>query len=301
MRTAAWLMLLPALACAQNGIEIQYVTSSVSFEQGAPVAGGLTTLFVQGLQFEGASLTPGNPPVFELAGVRVNIYGRPAAILSMQNLDDCQAISVQVSWSADDSVKPAVEVTQDNRKGVVETVPLGIWDAIITDDLGNALAYRLPGYEQITPEKPLKGGESFVIFAANMGPVTLAPPDGAVTPSNPPELIMYQREPPYNSVGSGLWIKGNDTNDANTGLADGLTGKKPMVPGLVGVYEMEFRFDSTSPPQGDFGTIGVWRGKCVAEFNRPPPFCLAGPTRYSKRVPIPVEPCSPTGTLCQPR
>ena len=57
------------------------------------------------------------------------------------------------------------------------------------------------------------------------------------TPSNPPELIMYQREAPYNSVSSGLWIKGNDTNASNIGLADGLTGKKPIVPGLVGIYE----------------------------------------------------------------
>ena len=301
MKGARCLVFLPILAFAQGDIEIQYVTSSVSFEQGAPVAGGLTTLFVRGLGFDGSLVKPENPPVFHLAGVRVNIYGRPAAILSMQNLEDCQAINVQVSWSADDSVKPAVEVMQDSRKAVVETVPLGIWDAIITDDRGNALAYRLPSYEQITPEKPLKGGENFVIFGANMGPVTKAPPDGAVTPSNPPELIMYQREPPYNSASSGLWIKGNDTNDSNIGLADGLTGKKPMVPGLVGIYEMEFRFDSTSPPQGDYGTIGVWRGKCVAEFNRPPPLCIAGPTRYSKRVPILVEPCSPTGTLCQPR
>ena len=237
MKTAVWMIVLPILAFAQNDIEIQYVTSSVSFEQGAPVAGGLTTLFVRGLRFDGALVKPEHPPAFLLAGVRVNIYGRPAAILSMQNLEDCQAINVQVSWSADDSVKPAVEVMQVDRKAVVEAVPLGIWDAIITDDRGNALAYRLPSYEQITPENPLKGGESFVIFGANMGPVTKSPPDGAVTPSNPPELIMYQREPPYNGVGCGLWIKGNETNELDIGLADALTGKKPMVPGLVGIYE----------------------------------------------------------------
>ena len=44
MKTAGWLIFLPILAFAQGEIEIQYVTSSVSFEQGAPVAGGLTTL-----------------------------------------------------------------------------------------------------------------------------------------------------------------------------------------------------------------------------------------------------------------
>ena len=125
MKTARWLILLPILAFAQGDIEIPYVTSSVSFEEGAPVAGGLTTLFVRGLTFDGASVKPENPPAFQLAGVRVNIYGRPAAILSMQNFEDCQAINVQVSWSADDSVKPAVEVMQDGRKAVVETVSLG--------------------------------------------------------------------------------------------------------------------------------------------------------------------------------
>ena len=47
-----------SVAMAWGKIEIQDVTSSVSYEKSAPVPGGLTMLFVRGLQnIEGTSWT----------------------------------------------------------------------------------------------------------------------------------------------------------------------------------------------------------------------------------------------------
>ena len=87
----------------QNKLEVQYVTSSVSFEQMAPIAGGLTTLFVRGLKVHGSVVKPASYPApAELGGVRVNIYGRPAPILS-----STYSLSAQFSASHASAHSPA--------------------------------------------------------------------------------------------------------------------------------------------------------------------------------------------------
>ena len=76
------LLALLASSAALGKVEILDVTSSVSYlsyQKAAPVPGGLTSLFVRGLQnIEGTLVVEKYPAAPELAGVRVNIYGRPA-------------------------------------------------------------------------------------------------------------------------------------------------------------------------------------------------------------------------------
>ena len=138
--------------------------------------GGLTTLFVKGLRgIEGTSVVTQYPAGPELvAGVTVKIYGLPVPVLLVSQLDGYHQINVQVSWKADVTVKPAVEVRQGGEVAVVDAVPEGAFDALYAGDDESALAIKSSDWSRVTADNPLRSGESFLLFGANMGPVTPA-------------------------------------------------------------------------------------------------------------------------------
>ena len=137
--------LLPGLTvAAEQNLEVTDVLSSVSYAKSAPVPGGLTTLFVKGLRgIDGTSVVTQYPAGPELvARVTVKIYGLPAPMLLVSQLDGYQQINVQVSWKADVTAKPAVEVRQGDTVAVVDAVPEGAFDALFAADDGSALAIK---------------------------------------------------------------------------------------------------------------------------------------------------------------
>lgn len=145
--------------------------------------GGLTTLFVRGLQnIEGTRVVESYPAGPELAGIRVNIYGRTAPVLLVSQLAGYQQINVQVSWVADVSVRPMIEVKQGGESAVVQEVPPGVFDAIYTDESGYAVAFHASDWSRISATSPARKGEWILFFASNLGKIDQAIEDGALSP-----------------------------------------------------------------------------------------------------------------------
>jgi uncharacterized protein (TIGR03437 family) len=293
MTRLGWIALLPLtlpseLAVAAEGrIEITDVLSSVSYAKSAPTPGGLTTLFVKGLRgIEGTSVVMQYPAGPELvAGVTVKIYGLPAPVLLVSQLDGYQQINVQVSWKANVTVKPAVEVRQGEDVAMVDTVPEGEFDALYAADDGSALAIKSSDWSRVTADNPIRRGEYFLLFGANMGPV--APPikDGELAPDlDPPQVVTNGSNYYYANVsvfGPPPERRILNVNVLTT-CPQGCYWR--LASGLIGVFVMELKLEDSYP--GDH-TYEVRAGfvKCPV-FSFP---CRQSVSRTSKPLRLHVN------------
>ena len=287
-----WTSLLPfvlsGLAISAEGkLEITDVLSSVSYAKSAPVPGGLTTLFVKGLRgIEGTSVVKEYPAGPELvAGVTVKIYGLAAPVLLVSQLDGYQQINVQVSWKADVTVKPAVEVRQGGEVAVVDAVPEGAFDALYAGDDESALAIKSSDWSRVTADNPIRRGEYFLLFGANMGPVTPAIGDGELTPDLDPPLVVTSG---FNYYYASVSVFGPPPErrlirqSASTTCPQGCYWR--LASGLLGVFVMELKLDYAYPP--DY-TYEVRAGfiKCPV-FSFP---CRQSVSRTSKALALHVD------------
>ena len=248
------LLALLASSAALAKVEVLDVLSSVSYKKSAPVPGGLTTLFVRGLQnIEGTTVVESYPAGTELAGVQVNIYGRSASVLLVSQLDGYQQINVQVSWIADVSVRPMIELRQGEEVTIVEDVPPGIFDAIYTDESGHAVAFHAADWSRITATNPARQGESILFFASNFGKLDRPMEDGSLAPeANTPSASV-------DSFSDTLGVRlvnpnlvGPEYYWVGTALCDGfLLCRPPLAAGLLGVFFLQVyldRIDTSANP-----------------------------------------------------
>lgn len=285
--------LVPVAAGAeQQKLEILDVTSSVTYLRSAPEPGGLTTLFVRGLQgIEGTTAVTEYPAKLELSGVTVKVHGSPAPVLLVSQLDGYQQINVQVSWKANVAVKPVAEVQQGSQVAQFMDVPQVIWDVLFRGEDNYALAYKSEDWSRVTAENPIRAGEKFLLLGANLGAVTPAVADGALGPDeglapqledNPrrsDRLTIQVNAPPPNNVGSLAYAKHSCPQEAC---------EWRLASGLLGVYITELSLeDIGSYPKG--ASYEIYVSRIVCNVDRPFILCKDLTGRTSSGVPIHVE------------
>ncbi|HSW50586.1 MAG TPA: hypothetical protein VLH09_10445 [Bryobacteraceae bacterium] len=230
---ALLLLLCPAAWCEIGGI---VVTSAASFERGMPARGSIASVFCTGVQVDGMVWAEALPLPWSLGGVRVWVGGAPAPLFAVAAGQGYQQIDIQVPQEAQsDGRDMEVIVEQGGERGSAR-VPLLLtspgeffrWPG--TD---RGVFQHWPDYSLVTPENPARPGETLITYLTGMPRTSPTVPSGQASPFEP-----LARVPSY-------CIAYNycDKYTVEEAMALGFEGTAlwvGLVPGLVGVYQINF-------------------------------------------------------------
>jgi uncharacterized protein (TIGR03437 family) len=220
--TASVLKIAPASAGLQfpwNGIG-----NAASYNPGLPRAGGLATLFVQGLNVSGTVRGTGSPLPTELAGVSILVEGVAAPMLAVADIpgSGVQQINFQVPFETLDSGVVEVRYQGVSTFAIPQIVGPGIF--LLSD--GTPAIQHATDYSLVTPSNPATAGETIIVYLTGLGGVTPAVADGV--PATGPANARF-------SFCSDNYVS------AGTVQYAGLT------PGAVGLYQMNIQLPNNLP------------------------------------------------------
>jgi uncharacterized protein (TIGR03437 family) len=206
------------------------LTNAASFYPGLPKSGGLASLFVQGLNLpQNLAPTTSQLPT-ELGGVTIVVDGVLAPILSITNLGTlwgaaAQQINFQVPFEAADAPVSAgppnvVEVRYGGMSTYLAPPTVGPGIFVLPD--GSPAVQHASDYSLVSASNPVVAGETIIVYATGLGPVTSGPPSGA--PATGPAAVTPCFTPTV-SFGSVVYA----------GLA----------PGYVGLYQLNVVMSQT--------------------------------------------------------
>ena len=193
------------------------VTNSASFA-GGMVAGSLTTAFAAGVRDQPGSLVAGGLPLPQaLGGVSVTVAGIPAPIYSVSNESGQEQVTFQAPWPlASGSTAPVIIARDGNASAPAGVSVSGAQPGVYSSG-GQAIVVRAADYTLRAPR-----GDYVFVYASGLGAVSHTPPDGAGAPSGPLAGALADVR---------VTLGGLPCDVQYAGLA----------PGLVGVYQVNFR------------------------------------------------------------
>ncbi|MGC9951618.1 MAG: SBBP repeat-containing protein [Bryobacteraceae bacterium] len=264
---------------APQGNPLQFdpngLTNGASFNPGLPLPGGLASLFLHGLNVTGTVVASGNPLPTELAGVSILVDGIPAPILAVANIPvdnpvGMQQINFQVPFEA---VTNEVEVRYQGLSTFL--LPQQVAPGIFTLPGGAGAIQHASDYSLVTEANPAAPGESIVVYATGLGPVSGQITDGAPAPG--PAAIQPACFSLIVTLGADYSFFVPVGTPANI-LYAGLT------PGYVGLYQLNIQVPP-STPAGDTNLYIILPG-CWPDLGSDPniPFN----SYYSNIVTLPV-------------
>jgi uncharacterized protein (TIGR03437 family) len=187
-----------------------------------------------------------NPLPTELAGVEVLVNGISAPLFVVANTNGQTQINFQVPWETDTGPAAAdIEVLDfGDTVATIETDSFTADPGIFTSE-GYALAVRAVDWSLIRPGNAASPGETVILYATGLGPVSLDVPDGEPAPASP----LARTQDPFDVL-----LDGEPCQVLFSGLA----------PGFVGVYQLNLVLPPDLPP-GDldlqistpFATSGI--------------------------------------------
>jgi uncharacterized protein (TIGR03437 family) len=281
---------------ASGAIGNVVVTSAASFEVGSPTKGSIATIFCTGLEsISGIVSAQSTPLPRELAGVRVKVGGAEAPIFAVVAHQGYQQINIQVpqeaaiqlpsGWpegTAEATVEVAIE--QGGQRASAQVVVRRSPGEFFEMGNGFAVLQHASDFSLVTQQNPARPDEVLVAYLTGLRATDPVVPSGIPSPVNPLAVIP---RPLVDTDSYNIVLRlGENTVDA---YAPEFVG---LVPGLVGVYQYNFRL----------------RGQEILFFNRPPipydteiyllrTYCsgvFCSPSSYSrfrgKAVRIPVAP-----------
>ncbi len=189
------------------------VTEAAAFRPGLPRPGGLASIFTTGLGVEGTVTANEIPLPYELAGVSVRVGGAQAPLLSVTGTGAMQQINFQVPFEAQSR---EVEVRRGAVSSFAEPLPVG----------PGIFGVRHQSGAPVTAADPAAPGETIVIYATGLGPLSSYLPSGYPAPGPAPAA-----ETPVVRIG----------NLAADVVYAGL------APGYVGLYQVNARVPSETP------------------------------------------------------
>ena len=212
------------------------LTNGASFLPGLPAPGGLASLFLHGLNVSGTVIGTGDPLPTELEGVSVVVGGFPAPILAVANIPvsnplGMQQINFQVPFETQTNL---VEVRYQGLSTFV--FPQVAAPGIFTLPDGSGAIQHASDYSLVTASNPAAPGETIVIYATGLGPVTGTVADG--TPAPGPAPVQQLCQPSSVMLGG---TPGNfDGTPANILYAG-------LAPGYVGLYQVNVQVPPSMP------------------------------------------------------
>ena len=195
------------------------VVNAASFLPGIS-PGSLATIFNADISVSGLVVANPNPLPTELAGVEVVVNGISAPLFVVANTNGQTQINFQVPWETDTGPDAAqIEVLQfGDTVATIDTESFTADPGIFTTN-GYALAVRAADWSLIQPGNAAGRGDTIILYATGLGPVSLDVPDGEPAPADP----LARTQDPFDVL-----IDGEPCQVLFSGLA----------PGFVGVYQL---------------------------------------------------------------
>jgi uncharacterized protein (TIGR03437 family) len=206
------------------------VVNSASFAPGL-VAGSLATVFAAGVLDNPGVVQGGQIPLATLLnGVSVTVNGTAAPVYALANANGLELVSFQVPFAVAGQATASVTVSRAGQAGAAVTVPvLDVQPAIYTSDGTQAVVVHNADYNLAEGARPLERGEFAFLYATGLGRVANQPATGAAAPVSPPLSTALGNV--------NVTLAGSDCEVQYAGLA----------PGLVGVYQVNFRVPAHAP------------------------------------------------------
>ncbi|MBZ5618430.1 MAG: PQQ-dependent sugar dehydrogenase [Acidobacteriia bacterium] len=234
-------------------IAVGGVVNSASFVPGL-VAGSLATVFAAGvLDAPGVVMAGQIPVAASLNGVSVTVNGTAAPIYALANSNGLELVNFQVPFEVAGQTTASVVVSRGGQASPAVAAPvLDVQPAVYTNDatLTQAVVVHNADYTLVTAAHPLQRGEFAFLYAAGLGRVANQPQTGAAAPASPPLASV-----PGNVQ---VTLAGLACEVEYAGLA----------PGLVGVYQVNFRVPANAP--GGSGDLVVTAGSAKSPAVKVP-------------------------------
>ncbi len=257
------------------------VTSGVTFSAHLPENGGIASAFLSGLNVSGVVAAQSVPLPLSLAGVTVDVCGASAPLYAIADLGGYQQINFQVPWESQFIFDGTVDyyrcVVTVRQGGFQATQNAYVWfvaaDVFFTPDFVGIMQHGAD-YSLVTRSHPAVPGEAVVLYAAALPQTSPPVLTGAAAPYSPLAVVP---EPNL----SFLWIEIDVVIDSLS-VHPSFVG---LVPGQVGLYQLNFRVPETISA-GDH-SLKIVIGECKAingDGCRGP----EGPFSSSNSVVLPV-------------
>jgi uncharacterized protein (TIGR03437 family) len=209
--------------------------------------GTLVTIFGKNLTSASGVVAPeGYPLPTELEGTQVIYNGVPAPILAVANQNGNEQVNVQVpygstSWDGTPKVCCGFEIRHRGVSGYAPQPRPSINSAFVGvfSVAGRPAVQRAVDYSLVTEENPALRGEVIIVYAAGLGKVEPPVPSGMPAPASP----LSSTACPYSATFTLFAIRAN-------ALFAGL------VPGLVGVYQVNIRIPDDLPAGSTMLALG---------------------------------------------
>ncbi len=206
------------------------VVNAASFVPGL-TPGSLATVFAAGvLDTPGIVNAPSIPLPVTLGGVTVTVNGTNAPVLSIANQNGQEQINFQAPFEIRGRATAQVVVSRDGQSSAAVDVPvLDLQPDVYTLDGSRAVAVHNADYSLVTDQRPLVPGEFAFVYATGLGRAANEPATGAGAPSLPPAAATSDVR---------VTLGGQPCDVQFAGFA----------PGLVGVYQVNFRVPPGAAP-----------------------------------------------------
>ena len=205
------------------------VVNPASFAPGL-VAGSLATVFAAGVLDNPGSIVANQIPLpASLSGVSVTVGGIAAPIYAVANNNGKEQVNFQVPFEIAGKSTAIIVVSRDGVSSFGVDVPvLDAQPAIYSADGARAVVVHNSDFTLATADRPLARGEFAFFYAAGLGRVSNQPSTASAAAISPLASVL---------ASSRVTLAGLPCDVQYVGLA----------PGLVGVYQVNFRIPPSTP------------------------------------------------------
>jgi uncharacterized protein (TIGR03437 family) len=205
------------------------VTNGASFVSGV-TPGAITTLFGTHLSnVTGINLVSGLPLQTSFLGTSLTVNAIPAPLFAVDNVNGQEQINFQVPWEVAQQSTATIVV---NNNGILsDPVSIDVQAALpgtFTFDGTNGAILHGIGLAPVTQANPAVAGETVVLFATGLGPVSNTPASGAAAGSNPTSESPVKPIVTVGGVGETVDFSG-------------------LAPGFVGLFQVNIEIAPNTP------------------------------------------------------
>jgi uncharacterized protein (TIGR03437 family) len=144
-----------------------------------------------------------------------------------------QQINFQVPWEAQGNSTLVIAQGPLDR-AQFEGIPSAGWAVFFSDSSRNVIAQHANDYRLVTADNPARPGEWIIAYASNLGPVQNQPASGVPARADLLSPVIFQ-----GTVSLLFNAPGQVTTVQTTFVG--------LVPGSIGVYQVNFRVPENSP------------------------------------------------------
>ena len=164
-----------------------------------------------------------------------------APILAVADFPGYQQVNFQVPWDA--GVNPGPVILSQGPDSTQIPQFAAPWGQFFTDSEGFVIAQHIPSYGLVTRDDPARPGEWIAAYGSNFGSVSMPPATGFAAPLDRLSSLDSGRDFPWQYS---VILQGAGSASVPVSLSYNFMG---LAPGLVGVYQINFKMpDTASPP-----------------------------------------------------